>query len=226
MQVISEQSIKFYYMYMHHPDEDQIKITRLITYLEQYHSLTKGLISAYRENCKVIYVKKNKYILSPVDANKYLYYIVDGVARGFVRDQGQEITTWFAFEHEIIGAIRNPAEDSSYSSEYLQALENCLLVCIPYQLVNNIYEEYPETNTIARKLLEIQYFTASKRSILARIPKALDRYKQLLAENQTGMSKIPLRYIASYLSMRLETLSRIRKKEFSSTIIPQIQEVA
>jgi len=213
-------------MYVHHPDEDQINITRLIMYLQEYHSLPDEIISAYRENCKVIFIKKNKYILSPVDTNKYIYYIVSGVTRGFVKDQGQEITTWFAFEQEIIGAIKNPVDDASYSPEYLQALENCLLVCIPYQLINSTYDRFPEANAIARKLLEIQYYTASKRSILARIPKASDRYKRLLAENQTGMGKIPLRYIASYLSMRLETLSRIRKKEFNATVITDIQEVA
>ncbi|WP_316804115.1 Crp/Fnr family transcriptional regulator [Pedobacter nototheniae] len=199
-------------------DEDQLAISFLLNYLQQQHSLPERLVSEYRQHCKVIKVKKSKYILSPVDNNKYLYYIVSGTVRGFIRDQGQEITTWFAFEQEIMGALRHPEEATHYSEEYLHALENCMLVCIPYLLIDRMCEEFAEGNKISRKFLTLQYFSASQRSILARIPKATDRYKRMLTDERFIMSRIPLRHLASYLSMRLETLSRIRKKEFDSSI--------
>lgn len=198
--------------------EDQFALSFLLYYLKQHHSLSDKLVAEYRQNCVVVEVKKSKYILSPVDGNKYLYYIVSGTARGFIRDQGKEITTWFAFQDEIMGAVSHPDDHSIYSEEYIHALENCLLVCIPYSLIDRLCEQFKEANIINRKLLALQYFKASQRSILARIPKASDRYRHLLADKRMILSHIPLRYLASYLSIRLETLSRIRRKEIEASL--------
>ena len=199
--------------YMGSTTEDQFAISFLLYYLKQHHPLPDKLIEEYRKNCLVVEVKKSKYILSPVDNNKFLYYIVRGTARGFIKDRGKEITTWFAFENEIMGAAQHPNENAHYSAEYIHALENCLLVCVPYSLIDRMYEQFREANIIGRKLLALQYFAASQRSILARIPNASDRYRQLLSDKRFVSSHIPLRYLASYLSIRLETLSRIKKKE-------------
>jgi len=199
-------------------DEDQLAISLLLSYLGQYHTLSESLASEYRKHCTVSKIKKNKFILSPIDNNKFLYYIVSGTARGFIRDRGKDITTWFAFKNQIIGTIRHPEGKEIYEQEYLHALENCVLVCIPHAFIERICDHYPEVNIIGRKVMELQYFEASKRSILARITKASDRYKQLLQDNEINLAQIPLRYISSYLSIRVETLSRIRKKEIYSSL--------
>ncbi|WP_316832690.1 Crp/Fnr family transcriptional regulator [Pedobacter aquatilis] len=193
--------------------EDQLAISVLISYLKSINTLSEGLISLYRQYCKVMRIRKNKYILSPVDNNQYLYFIVHGTARGFIKDEGIEITTCFAFENEMMAAMREPQEHINYSPEYLHALENCLIVCIPYALIEENSTDFPELNFISRQLLALQSFYAAQRSILARIPKAADRYKKVLLDERFKLSPIPLRYLASYLSIRLETLSRIRRKE-------------
>lgn len=199
-------------------DEDQLAISLLLSYLGQYHKLSEGLATEYRQHCSVSKIKKSKYILSPVDNNRFLYYIVSGTARGFIRDNGKDITTRFAFKHQIIGTIRQPTEGALYAQEYLQALEDCLLVCIPYSFMDRSYYQYSEANIIGRKLLALQYHDASQRAILARINRASDRYKQLLLDIHISNSQIPLRYVASYLSIRVETLSRIRKVEFNPSL--------
>ncbi|WP_316844316.1 hypothetical protein [Pedobacter psychrodurus] len=79
-------------------------------------------------------------------------------------------------------------------------------------LIDKLYAICPETNVIGRKILALQYHAASERSILARIPSAEKRYEKFLELNSYDVSKVPLRCIASYLGMRLETLSRIRSK--------------
>ncbi|PWS26704.1 Crp/Fnr family transcriptional regulator [Pedobacter yonginense] len=199
-------------------EEDQLAISLLLSYLGQYSTLSEGLATEYRNHCSVSKIKKNKFILSPMDNNRFLYFIVSGTARGFIRDRGKDITTWFAFQNEIIGTICHPDGQEIYEQEYLHALEDCLLVCIPHDFMNRICEDYPEANIIGRKLMAIQYFEASKRSILARITKASDRYRKLTMDSEKIIREIPLRYIASYLSIRVETLSRIRKKDLHSSL--------
>jgi len=183
----------------------------LFDYLEQFYPLSAAFKVELEKSCKLIHIKKSKYILSPIDTNVYLYFLVSGLVRGFIRDGKNDISTWFSTGNEIIGAIRHPHQQPSHSFEYLQALEECQLICIPYTLIDLLYTNYPESNLIVRKLLALQHYAASERAILARIPKAMGRYRKLL-ESALDISRIPLRYLASYLGMRLETLSRIRNK--------------
>jgi CRP-like cAMP-binding protein len=184
----------------------------LFQYLEQFHPLSREFMEAHEKNCKLIRVKKYKYVLSPIDNNASLYFLVSGIVRGFIKEGKKDISTWFSFGNEIIGAIRHPIEYSNHSIEYLQALEEAVLICIPYSLIENAYITFPEANLIGRKLLALHYYAASERSILARIPNASDRYHKLENSKQ-DFDRIPKRYLASYLGVRLETLSRIRTKD-------------
>lgn len=189
----------------------------LINYFEQYHSLSKGFIADHVSHCKQLFVKKNKFILSPTDHNSSLYFVVSGLVRGFIKDNGKDITTRFSFENETIGAIHHPNNISHHSIEYLQALEDAELICIPFSLIDSVYSLYPEANIIGRKVLAFQYYAASERSILARIPNAGRRYQRFASSKSIKIDRIPLSCLASYLGMRSETLSRIRNKEAKSS---------
>ncbi|WP_316848559.1 hypothetical protein [Pedobacter psychrodurus] len=140
-----------------------------------------------------------------------MYFIIKGMVRGFVKEHKKDISTWFGFENQIIEAIRHPQQQSDHSLEYLQALENCQLVRIPYSLTDSLSAHCPEWNIIGRKILEIQYYQAAERSIIARIPNAAGRYLKL-ESTAFDIDRIPQRYLASYLGIRLETLSRIRNR--------------
>lgn len=189
----------------------------LIEFFEQYHPVSDALVAEYEKHCSLVSVRKNKHIVSPIDSNAALYFVKSGVVRGFIKDGAKDITTWFSFGNNIIGAIRHPDQKAYHSVEYLQALEDCELIRIPYVLIDSMYANYKEANIIGRKLLALHYYAASERSILARIPNALRRYRMLQESKKIDMNRIPLRYLASYLGMRLETLSRIRSKELHKT---------
>ncbi|WP_443943504.1 Crp/Fnr family transcriptional regulator [Pedobacter sp. AW1-32] len=183
----------------------------LLGYLGQFHHLSAEFIALHEKQCKIIHIKKYKYILSPLDHNANLYFLVIGMVRGFIKEGDKDISTWFSFGNEIIGAMRNPTAANQPSIEYLQALDHCELIIIPRALIENAYMSYPEGIIINRHLMALSYYSASERAILARIPNASERYRKL-GEEGFDFSKIPMRYLASYLGMRLETLSRIRHK--------------
>jgi CRP-like cAMP-binding protein len=68
---------------------------------------------------------------------------------------------------------------------------------------------------LARKIFQRYYADAEKRAFIARLTKAENKYRYFLLRHRDLANRIPLKYIASYLGVTLETLSRIRKK-FSS----------
>ncbi|MBC6110864.1 Crp/Fnr family transcriptional regulator [Pedobacter fastidiosus] len=184
----------------------------LIRYFNSIYPVTQGFIDEIVTKTFSVNVKKNKFLLSPLEPNNYLFFVNSGIVRGFIKEEGKDISTWFSFGKEIIGAFRDPGNTIKPSIEYLQALEDSELLAIPYDLIDQLYLQFPETNIISRKIFAMQYHQASERSILARIPSAQKRYERFIEISPLGVTQLPLKCIASYLGMRMETLSRIRNK--------------
>ena len=70
-------------------------------------------------------------------------------------------------------------------------------------------------NTI-RKLLQQYYKDAEGRAFVARLTNAENKYKYFLKRYRHLANRVPLKYIASFLGITLETLSRTRKKMSNS----------
>ena len=196
-------------------DEDRWKkynnFSPLVSIFKKFHPLNDEIEKRINQHTFPISYKKNKYLVSPVDRNKFLFLIVKGVVRGFIKDGDNEITTWIAKENEIVGTIRNLWIDGD-SDEYLQALEDVDLVAIPHVLSEYLYENFPEANIVGRKMMELYYRSAEERAYLCRISSAEKRYKRFLLSFPDLINRVSLKHIASFLAIRLETLSRIRAK--------------
>ena len=96
--------------------------------------------------------------------------------------------------------------------ENMQAIENCELLALTWSDFQNLYIRFPEFNTVARKLLQKYYQDAEGRAFIARITNAENKYRLFLTSYGHLANRIPLKYIASFLGITLETLSRVRKK--------------
>jgi CRP-like cAMP-binding protein len=156
-----------------------------------------------------ISVKRGRFLMEPGLDSHNIYLLQKGVVRGYILDGGKEITTWINAENEIVGSIRSLGT-SAPSLEYIEAIEESQLVGIPYSCVQYLYDNFVEANVIGRKILEESYRDAEERAFISRIPSAEKKYKRFLETNGELINRIPLRFIASYLGMTLETLSRIR----------------
>lgn len=180
-------------------------------FFNMVHPIPEEAFTAIDRETFPVNIKKGKFIIKPGSSNDHLYFIVKGVVRGYIVEESKEITTWINEEQEVIGTIRNFGM-SAPSEEYLQAIETCLLIAIPYKLIDYLYETFPASNIIGRKLLEESYRGAEERAYISRIPSAEKRYKRFIETRPNLANRVPLKYVASYLGMTLETLSRIRNK--------------
>jgi CRP-like cAMP-binding protein len=99
------------------------------------------------------------------------------------------------------------------SLENIQAIEHCDLIVATYESLQYLYDHYIEVNIVGRKLLEQYYRDAEERAFISRIPNAAKRYRHFLETKSNLSNRIPLKYIASYLGMTIETLSRIRSRK-------------
>lgn len=185
----------------------------LIKYLNELQPLNKEIIEKAKAETFKIFVRKNNILPCLKEINgDCLYFVIKGLVRGFIVDEGKDITAWLTDENHLIGNIRTHGTLQSTYEEQYQALEDSELLILPYRLIDDMYERFPETNVLARKLLAIHYHMSQERSILSRIPSAEARYKQFNIGHPAIKYRVPVKFLASYLGMRIETLSRIRKK--------------
>ncbi len=157
-------------------------------------------------------VSKGKYLLRAGEICGHYYYIHKGVLRSFLKHGNKEITIWINPEGEITTSIRSMTRQQP-SDEYIQALEDCELFALPFETVNEMYERFPDMNRFARMLLEQYYAETEERVYIGRIPNANARYAHFIQSRPELVNRIPLKYVASYLGMTLETLSRLRARQ-------------
>ncbi|MEI2696026.1 MAG: Crp/Fnr family transcriptional regulator [Saprospiraceae bacterium] len=156
-------------------------------------------------------MKKNKIILKQNQVCNYLYYINNGIVREYYLKKGKEVTASFGFKNSIISSFASFLSRKP-SFEALETLEKTELMRIHHDKLQNLYCKYPEINTLGRKITEFYYLTLEDRIFASQFCSAKERYFNLLKQEPDITQKVSLGYIASFLGITQETLSRIRAR--------------
>ncbi|HUQ64693.1 MAG TPA: Crp/Fnr family transcriptional regulator [Flavitalea sp.] len=184
----------------------------LVEFINKIYPLGGEMKEFIRSHTTFKKVNKGRFLLKPGEYCKDYYYIHKGILRSFIKYGEKEITIWINPEGEITTSIRSIA-GCRISDEYIQVIENCELVVIPYDAMQELYERFPEMNKVGRMLLEEYYAASEERVYIARLPSAHIRYQHFIHSRPELANRIPLKYVASYLGITLETLSRLRAKK-------------
>lgn len=184
-------------------------IEDLANYLQRYGTLPPKALDYLVGNSSYIWIKKGTILVSPGTFRPPYYFILKGVLRGYLSNDAGEITTWIDWENSMASSIGG-METDLITDEAIQALEDCHLIEFSQETLNVIYDRFPETNRIGRLIITENLRTAEERAYLARLPQADERYKRFMMQHGDLINRISLKYIASFLNMKLETLSRIR----------------
>lgn len=184
-------------------------VSPLIALFKSFHSLNADIEKIINEQTFPVRFAKNKHIASPLKRNRYIYLILKGSVHGYIKMGEEKITTWIAIENELAGTIRNLWTDEA-SEEYIESIDPVLAIAVPHSMSRQLYQQFPIANYVGRKMTEIYFKSASERAFISRLSTAKKRYERYLVTYSYLVDRVPLKYIASFLNMRLETLSRIR----------------
>lgn len=157
------------------------------------------------------HLNKGEMLVTAGSTCCHVYLIRKGILRSFVKEGSKEITTWISSEQELITSITSFGLQQP-ARENIQALEDCDLNALSFVDLQYLYDHFPEANIVGRKILEKYYRDAEERAFIARLTEATSKYKHFILTKSDLLNRIPLKFIASYLGMTLETLSRIRSK--------------
>lgn len=187
----------------------------VVAYLNTISLLSKKVIKEFDDHTFPVHLKKGSLLLKPGSVADHLYFIEKGVIQGYIKEERKKITTWINEENEIVGSIRTLGTND-LCREYLQALEDTDLVAMPVAFTEFIFDTYPETNFTCRRLWEYNYQGAEERAHICRITSAEKKYNRFMETSPQLINRISLKYIASYLGMTQETLSRVRSRKNKS----------
>lgn len=156
-------------------------------------------------------VKKKKDVLVPGEVCKYIYFITAGGMRSyFVDAKGVEHIYQIRLDNSWISDLESFFSQRP-SKYYLEALEDTQLLRISFDRLEKLYSEVPSLERYFRILFQKAYINALERLNATMWESADERYNDLLREHKDIFQRVPLVYIASYLGITPESLSRIRK---------------
>ncbi|WP_294744282.1 Crp/Fnr family transcriptional regulator [uncultured Prevotella sp.] len=152
---------------------------------------------------------KGERVLSEGDTCQHIYWIVKGLVRQYYFKNGKELTEYMATENTIMMSIESLFKEKP-SMQIMQALEPTIIYAMPKNELEAVAMRSVNIQILYRKILEESLIISQQRADMLRFESAQDRYQKLVKSSPQLVLRAPLVYIASYLQMTPETLSRVR----------------
>lgn len=185
-----------------------------IKYFSRFRPLTVEESQAIIQDTCIENFKKGTILLSEGQISKDVFFILKGCVRQFCISDGDEKNTDFFIEQEWVLTAVNYAEKTP-STFYLSCLEDCILVVGNAENDKKLYQNFPELEALARSIMEVE-MTKYKETLVSYITNSPEqRYINLLKNRPELLQRVPQHHLASYLGIKPESLSRIRKRIFS-----------
>ncbi len=183
----------------------------LLTHITHYYPLSTEAKNALGHCFEKVMLAKNEYLLNEGQVCRQLYFLEHGALRGFYNLDGKEITHWFGFENDFVTSFhsfttREPAVEN------IQLMEGSILWAISKDTVADLFNQYHEIERLVRIAYEKYYIRLEERFVNAQFKTARERYENLVQQTPHILERVPLGYVASYLGISQETLSRIRSQ--------------
>ncbi len=173
--------------------------------------LSEMEIEAARPLFKYRFLPRGSYFLQRGEVCTEIAFIEDGLLRAWYLVGNREITRTVDHEGEFCTAIASFIRQEP-SEQTIQALVDTRVWCISHADLESLYQRFSGWQKLGRKFFEQLYINLEKRVITLLSTNARQRYLQLLQEEPEIVQQVPLKYLASILGVKPETLSRIRKQ--------------
>lgn len=186
----------------------------LRNFLEQYAPLNEIEWNDFLERIAQNEFAKGDIIESINEKVNQLHFIVEGVARHYFFDNGNnEITIWIS---EIGGLSTDYAAFTLHAKTVyqIQAVTPVKTISISSTKLNELYDIHKVWERIGRLMNQKYLNDFIERNNFLIMLNAKERYTSLVAAKPHLFNIVPLRHLATYLNISVETLSRLRSNSY------------
>ena len=159
-------------------------------------------------------VPKGGYFLRPGEVSRKVGFVLQGVVHYFQSRDGQELTYYFGREQEFIGDYESflSARPATHG---IQALEAAHLLTISHDNLQHLYRQVREGERLGRLLAETLFVDVLRQLTSFYEDSPARRYARFVRTYPDLQQRIPQYYIASYVGVKPQSLSRIRGRAAS-----------
>lgn len=184
---------------------------QLIGLFEQIAPLDEEEVLLIKSSFKPLILKKGDFFLKSGEVNKHIGFIKNGLVRYFVYKNDEEATFEFTKEGEFIADYQSFTKNRP-SVQNIQAIEDCELLVIDFSDVNYIFNNTRHGNLLGRIVIEHRFDVMVSQLLSIYMQNQEERYRQFVSSYSDLTQRIPQYLIASYVGIRPESLSRIRRR--------------
>lgn len=175
----------------------------------KYSTMTHDELDILESILEPVKYGKGEMILTEGEVCRGISYIEKGFVRQFYNKNGKEVTEHLGVDHTIFMCIESLFKEEPTRLQ-VEALEATLVYILPKAKLEAAAIRNVNIQMLYRKILEESLIQSQVHADLMRFETAPNKYKRLCELSPQVVLRAPLTYIASYLQMTPETLSRIR----------------
>jgi CRP-like cAMP-binding protein len=172
------------------------------------------------EELKLLLIEKNftkkEVVVKAGDVAEYLYFISAGTLREFFIKNHQEVTTDIITEGTISGSVSSffTGKPSKY---IIEAVEPVQTFAISKENLNKLYANDVKWERFGR-VLTAHFLIKQEQHILDGLRyNVRERFEHFFANHHTLLQRLPQKYLASYLQIKPETFSRLKKAMYQES---------
>jgi CRP-like cAMP-binding protein len=156
-------------------------------------------------------IKKGDYFLKSGEINNKLGFIQNGLIRYFVFNNDEESTLEFSKEGEFVAEYQSLVQKTE-STQCIQAIEDTTMLVMTSENLHKLYDTKKNGDKIGRIVIEHRFNVLVNQLMSIYMHKPDQRYLHFLKTYPDIVQRVPQYYIASYVGVKPQSLSRIRKR--------------
>ncbi|MNJ86187.1 Cyclic nucleotide-binding domain protein [compost metagenome] len=184
---------------------------KLLSYFSKILPLTQEEIDAIVATLTIKKYPKGTILLKEGEVSAEAYFVLEGCVRQYFLINGEEKTNNFFTEEQWVISMQSMTNNAP-SKHFLECLDECSLVVGNREKEEQLYQQHPKLETVSRKVMEQVFAEQQELSGSYFTDSPEERYINLLQTRPDLLQRVPQYIIASYIGVKPESLSRIRKR--------------
>lgn len=180
-----------------------------LKYIRNVTHLSDESMEAFVISWKSLSLPKGHFLVRQGEVSRHFYYLHHGAVRIFYYKNDKEVTEYLTLDNSFFLSILSFFRQQP-SRLIIQLLEPSELLAIHHDDLMRLCDRYHDVERLFRLMLTESLIISQYRVDSLQFETAEQRYKNLITNHPGILQRVPLMYIASFLGVTLETLSRIR----------------
>jgi CRP-like cAMP-binding protein len=184
---------------------------RFITYFSRFAPLTEVEAQTILDGMVVRTFPKGTVLLEAGQVSREIYFILQGCVRQYYMVDGEEKTSNFFVEDQWVMSMQSYTLQTP-ATHFFGCVEDCTLVIGDDAGAAPLYQQFPRFEEISRQVLERGLGEQQEMAASYVVDSPEQRYLRLLQTRPDLLQRVPQYQLASYIGVKPESLSRIRRR--------------